>query len=224
MGATIGGYGRIESQCVIPTTGAEDEIWAIVRWTVGGSTKRYIVYFDVLNFASKEAYHGVDCGYYNSAAGSATIYANVVPQLAGESVDALVNGNIVEHGLTVSASGTVTIATPGATSVHIGLPYTSYAQTMRLGMNSSWGSGVGLPRRGTKLLSWVYNTIGGKYGPTASLTEPVPYTSATELTTDIQEINFPGQWDRDGYVWCMQDDPLPMTIVAIAPDIEMGDR
>jgi hypothetical protein len=224
MGSTIGGYGRIESQCVIPTSGAEDEVWAIVKWTVGGATKRYIVYFDSYYFATKEAFHGVDCGYYNSAAGSATVFSACVPQLAGENVDALINGNVVEKDLVVGAGGTVTIAATNATKVHIGLRYVSYAQTMRINPNSSWGSGAGISKRNGNLNAWVYNTIGGKYGPTSSVTEVVSYTSTTELTTDCLSVNFPGQWDRDGYIWCIQDDPLPMTIIAVAPDMELGDK
>jgi hypothetical protein len=226
MGSTAAGMGLIESMAVIPTQGAEDEVWAIVKWVVAGNTHRYIVYFDSYNFASKEAYHGLDCGYYNSAAASATVFAACVPHLYGteETVDACINGNIVEKHLTIAPNGTVVIQATNATSVHIGLPYTSYAQTMRIDQNSAWGSGAGLPKRHSNLNVWVHNTIGGKFGPTSLVTEAVPYTSTTQLTTDCLSVNFPGQWDKDGYIWCIQDDPLPMTVIAVAPDMEMGDR
>jgi hypothetical protein len=221
----FGGDGIIESICVIPTSGAEDEIWAIVKMTVGGAVKRYIVYFDSYNFGTKEEAHFVDCGYENLAVvASATVFTSVVPQLAGKYVDVLVNGNQVEHNVLVAATGTVTITIPGATKVHIGLPYVSYAQTMRIDQNSAWGSGLGLSKRTGNLNAWVHKTIGGEFGPTSSLTEAIAYSSTTELTTDCLSVNFPGQWDKDGYIWAIQRDPLPMTVVAVAPDMEMGDR
>jgi hypothetical protein len=224
MGATLAGAGIIESIAVIPTSGAEDEIWAIVKWTVGAAVKRYIIYFDTMAITSKEAYHGLDCGYYNSAAGSATVYSASVPQLAGETVWAKINGSTIEKGLVVGVGGTLTISAINATKVHIGLPFTSWAQTMRIDQNSAWGSGLGLSKRTGNLNVWVHETIGGEFGPTTSVTEPVAYLSTTDLTTDCLSINYPGQWDRDGYIWCIQKDPLPMTVIAIAPDMEMGDR
>jgi hypothetical protein len=218
--------GAFESVAVIPTSGAEDEVWAVVKRNIGAasSTVRYIEYFDTLKVGAKATAHYVDCGYENAAAGSATVYANVLTQLAGETVDVLVNGNIVEHGRVVTATGTLTITTPGATHIHAGLPCPAYAQTMRMETGSAWGAGMGLSQRNANLLAWVHDTMGGEYGPELSLTEAVAFTSASDLTTDLIEVNFPGTWDRDGYIWCIQRDPLPMTIVAVAPDIEVGDK
>jgi hypothetical protein len=218
--------GMFESVAVIPTSGAEDEVWAVVKRNIGAasSTVRYIEYFDTLKVASKNAAHFVDCGYENAACASATVFANVLTQLQGETVDVLVNGNIVEHGRVVTATGTLTITTPGATYIHAGLPCPAYAQTMRMETGSAWGAGMGLSQRNANLLAWVHDTMGGEYGPELSLTEAVAFTSASDLTTDLIEVNFPGTWDRDGYIWCIQRDPLPMTIVAVAPDIEVGDK
>lgn len=216
--------GSFESVAVIPTAGAEDEVWCVVKRTIGAATKRYIEYFDTLKVSSALAAHYVDCGYENAAAASATVFAEVMPQLAGESIDVLVNGNIVEHARTVSASGTFTIANAAATHIHAGLPCPAYAQTMRLETSSPWGSGMGLSKRNANLLVWVHDTIGGEFGPEVSITEAVAFSAASPLTTDLLEVNFPGTWDRDGYIWCIQRDPLPMTIVAVAPDIEVGDK
>ena len=214
--------GAIESVAVIPTSGAEDEVWAIVKRDIGG-TKRYVEYFDTLKVASKEAAHYVDCGYENAAAGSATIYSEVMPWLAGESVDVLVNGNVVEHSKTISASGTLTISNTAATHIHAGLPCPAYAQTMRMETGSAWGAGMGLSKRNANLLVWVHDTIGGEYGPALSITEAVTFAPTSSLTTDLLIVNYPGTWDRDGYIWVCQRDPLPMTVVAVAPDIETGD-
>jgi hypothetical protein len=215
--------GVIESVAVIPTAGAEDEVWCVVNRTIGAATKRYVEYFDTLKVASKEAAHFVDCGYENAACASATVYANVMSQLAGEYVDVLINGNVVEHSKLVTASGTITISNTKATHIHAGLPCPAYAQTMRMETGSSWGAGMGLSKRNANLLVWVHDTMGGEYGPLLSTTEAVTFSATSALTTDLLEVNFPGTWDRDGYIWVCQRDPLPMTVVAVAPDIETGD-
>jgi hypothetical protein len=217
--------GTIESVAVIPTSGAEDEIWVEVKRNIGAAstTVRYIEYFDTLKVASKTDAHYVDSGYENSACAAATVYSEVMPWLAGESVDVLVNGSSVEHGRVISASGTLTITTSQAATLHAGLPCPAYAQTMRMETGSPWGAGMGMSKRNANLLVWVHDTIGGEYGPELSLTEAVRFSVASSLTTDLLEVDFPGTWDRDGYIWVCQRDPLPMTVVAVAPDIEVGD-
>lgn len=43
----IGGAGKVESLCVIPSPdGTRDELWAIINWTINGTTARYVCYMD----------------------------------------------------------------------------------------------------------------------------------------------------------------------------------
>jgi len=216
--------GDFESVAVVPTAGAEDEIWAIVNRTIGESTVRYVEYFDTIAVASKEDAHYVDSGV--EATDSVTMSTmGALTHLAGELVDVLIDGNEVLSGLTVTASGTIAFtAGYSGTHCHAGLPYTSKMQTMRIDAGSPWGSGAGLNKRATDLLLWVHNSMGGKYGPSISQLEAVTYSSTTELTTNVLTIPFPGQWDRDGYIWAVHSAPLPATIVGLAPDFEVGDR
>ena len=214
--------GDYESVAVVPTAGAEDEIWAVVERTVNAATVRYIEYFDTIAVASKEDAHFVDCGVEaTSTVEFSTLTA--LTHLANETVDALIDGNQVVTDIVVTSVGEANFGLSG-THVHIGLPYESDLQTMRMDPGSSWGSAAGMNKRTSRLLVWVHDSIGGKFGPTSSQTEAVTYTSGTELSTEVLSINFPGRWDRDGYIWAIQTDPLPLTVVAVAPDVEVGDH
>jgi hypothetical protein len=215
----------IESVAVVPTTGAEDEIWLIVNRTIGGSTKRYIEYMDTMAVPSLAGAHYVDCGV-DATSGTTFQTVGSMTHLAGELVDVLIDGTRWVSGLTVAASGTITVAPYSGTEIHAGLPYTSYLQTMRGDYGSAYGDGAGMVKRTTNVMAWVHDSSAlAKFGPTTALaTETIVYSSSTALNTEICNVNFPGQWDRDNYIWCIVSDPKPFTLVAVLADTETGDK
>jgi len=223
--ASAAGAAVIEDVAIIPTSNAEDEIWLIVKRTIGGSTKRYIEYMDTLAVASFAAAHYVDCGVYKT---SGTTFQTVgsLTHLAGEVVDALVDGSRWIAGLTVAASGTITTAPYSGTAIHAGLPYSSYLQTLRGDHGSSYGDGAGLNKRTSGLTLWVHDSSAlAKFGPTTTTAvESISYSTSVALATEVVSYPFPGQWDRDNYIWCIVNDPRPFTLVAMLPDSETGDR
>lgn len=216
--------GEIESVAVVPTSSAEDEVWCIVKRTVGGATKRFVEYFAPIAPEDKQHAHYLDAGVFLS--GTTTVQTvGSLTHLIGKVVDALVDGTRVVSGLTVAAAGTISLAPFSGTQVHAGLPFTGTLRTMRMDYGSPWGSGAGLNRRANDLMVWVHDSLAGaKFGPTASASESIVYDSSTTLNTQVAKVNFPGQWDRDNYIWCVVRDPRPFTLVAMAPDAETGDR
>lgn len=221
---TTGASGEFESIAIVPTDGAEDEIWAVVKRTINGSTVRYIEYFDTLSVVSKNYAHFVDSGVHMSSASAITEVTGLT-HLHAEYVDVCIDGHIVEKTIVVTSTGTAALSFSTGLHVHAGLPYISYGQTMRMETGSQFGSGMGLSKRGRgKLFVWVHETIGGEYGPDISITEAVSYSATSDLTTAMHEIDFPGDWNRDAYLWVIQQDPLPMTVVGYAPDVVVGDR
>lgn len=217
----------IESIAVVPTSGNEDEVWMIVNRTIGGSTKRYIEYLDKQKFGSLADAHCVDSGVEVSSGVNVSTVGGLT-HLSGQEVDATIDGNYVASGLVVSGTGTITLPVPGK-QIHAGLRYPSYLQTMRPDPGSPWGAGVGLSQYPRAMQLWVHESIGGAVGPTVSITEALSYgealsyDTATDLTTDILAPNFPGDWGRDNYMWVVMTDPLPITVVAYARDVEVGD-
>jgi hypothetical protein len=216
--------GTVESVAVIPTSGAEDEVWAIVNRTIGGSTKRYVEYFAPIVPSSMAAAHYVDCGVNTTSA--VTMGTVAMSHLIGETVDALINGTKVVSGIVVPASGTITISPYSGTNIHAGLPYSATIQTMRGDYGSPYGDGTGLNKRTSEILVWVHDSMAvANFGPTSSLiSEPIQYSQSAALNTEVARVNFPGQWDRDGYIWCVVRDPRPFTMVALSTDNETGDR
>jgi hypothetical protein len=206
----------IESLAVVPTGSNEDEVWVVVERTIGGATKRYLEYFDVIDPASKEDAHYVDSGVEVSAGGSFSTI-NGLTHLAGEYVDVLFDGNLVELSASVTAGGQVNCS-PGiaGTHAHVGLGYDSYLQTTRLPINKR-------KRVHGDLHVWEHDSIGGQYGPNQSTTEHVAITSTSELTTGVRRIAFPAATDDEGYIWIRQSDPVPLQVVAIGFAVELGD-
>ena len=175
---------------------------------------------DVRNFGDKEDAHFVDAGKEQTITG--TTVSNL-DHLDNETVDVLVDGNVVESH--VVSGGDITLDTSvGVKVVHVGLPCDSKLQTTRLRTGSPWGSDVGLKKMIPKLWAWIYNTIGGKIGPEETNTESRTYDSSSDLETDLVEVNLPTKYGDDGYIWVIQDDPLPMTLLGLSPEVMVGDR
>ena len=126
---TTYGYGFVESVATIPSsTGTEDEVYIVVARTIGGATKRYIERLKPIDFGSdvEDAFF-VDSGLTYS--GSSATSISGLTHLEGQTVRIVANG--ATHADKVVSSGAVTLDR-ATTKAHIGLPYTSTLQTMRI--------------------------------------------------------------------------------------------
>lgn len=145
--------------------------------------------------------------------------------LEGETVSALADGAEVT-GLVVT-DGTVTLTTP-ASRVVVGLPYTSTLATQRIEAGASIGTAQSKTKRIHKLGFRLYNSLGGKFGPSATNLDLIPYRTGNDfmdevpptLTGDTDVLAFPGGYETDGRIWVVADQPLPLTVVALYPELE----
>ena len=214
--------GFVESMAVIHhPNGGRDQVWAAVRRTINGATKRYIEYFDDDGLSYPTL--NVDAAYTcNSATAIATFVG--LGHLEGATVRVVADGS-VRPDATVS-SGNITIASPCAKKVEIGLNYTSDLITMRpevpVGGQSSMPAKLGWRRLGILLLDTLGMTLG-----TASGEEIVPFRTAADCMgfapaffSGYKEIPHLG-WD-DGKVIIRQTQPLPSTVVAITGILDLG--
>jgi hypothetical protein len=76
-----------------------------------------------------------------------------------------------------------------------------------------------------------YNTLGAKAGPDASNLDEIQFRSGSDrmdapppLFTGDKLMDWPGGYDFDGYMMIKQTQPLPMTVVAIMPQVHTFDR
>lgn len=139
--------------------------------------------------------------------------------LEGQTVAILGDGAVQPERTVVG--GSITLARPAAI-VHAGLPYVSKLKTLRPEGGNPIGSSQGLPKRVFEATVRFWNTIGGKFGPDDGSTETIPFRDAsdpmsqgTPLFTGDKSVRFPGNWETTGQAQVIQDQPLPMTVLAV---------
>jgi hypothetical protein len=145
--------------------------------------------------------------------------------LEGETVSALADGAEVT-GLLVT-DGTVTLPVAASRAI-VGLPYTSTLATQRIEAGASIGTAQAKTKRIHKLGLRLYNSLGGKFGPSESRLDLIPYRIGSDymdevpptLTGDTDVLAFPGGYETDGRIWVVADQPLPLTVVALYPELE----
>lgn len=142
--------------------------------------------------------------------------------LEGEEVDVLSDGSV--HPACTVNSGSITLSRRGR-KIHVGLAFSSRIKPVRPEGGWPLGTSQGSQKRPIKTMILFHQTVGGKvvldngdeltiHTRTTSdlMDQPVPlFSGAKVITTD-------GTWNRDGNFEIVQDQPLPMTVLAIAVD------
>lgn len=144
--------------------------------------------------------------------------------LAGHEVSILADGNVMPID-TVSALGTITLPRKFAT-VHVGLPYTCDLQSLSL--EASDGQSLfGQKQRVIYVVVRFENTRGVFFGPDADHLDEMKtrnyegYLEETQMFTGEKDLQFDGKWERSGQVFLRQEDPLPVTVLLWAPEVEV---
>lgn len=129
----------------------------------------------------------------------------------------------------VSPSGTITMQYP-ASVVQVGLPYTSTLTTMRFSGGGQTGTGQGMLKRITHCIFRVLNTLGGQYGNDGGPYDAFQWRSSFNpmnqpppFFTGDEKVEWNASTDFDGYVSIQQQQPLPMTVVAVMPQMFVND-
>ena len=143
--------------------------------------------------------------------------------LEGKTVSILADGN-VEASQTVT-SGAITISNP-ASKIHVGLPIQADLQTLDLEVGKSTVQGKAKTVATVTLR--VEESRGGWLGPAEdNLTEFKQrayenYGDPTALKTGDLRVTIPSQWSSTGSIFFRQDDPLPVTLLAVIPEVSVG--
>lgn len=237
---TIGGKEvEVENvECVFNDSIQQDQVWLVVRRKIGTEYVRTIEVIDKdfrMDSPLIDMYF-VDCGVkYNAYKLDAEneLYGQAIDQLsgltwlAGETVKVTVDG--ASHpDVVVSADGTVNLETEGR-FITVGLYAPARYQSLYLdpevgGSNSAQGYTQNI----VKAYIRFYNTMGGKIGPTFDKMEEIQYRTpqdamdeAIPLFTGEKQLNFPANWNHYAQVCVEQDEPLPITILAIIPEVRV---
>lgn len=223
----------VESIATIPSTdGTRDETWLVVKRYINGGTVRYVEYLTPIEetVAVPETCVRTDCTFVYDGAPTSTITG--LWALEGEEVALLVDGAI--HPRKTVAAGKVSLNWSGS-KVLIGLPFRSRLQTMRIEAGSADGTAQGKVKRIHSLILRVLDTLGGKAGTSFAKLQTIPglnsraagtpMGTATPLKTgDVDKMILEGGYDRDGHICIEHDEPLPMTVLALLPQLQTNDR
>ena len=129
-------YGIVESVAVLPSELDEDDLFIIVKRTIGGTTKRFIERFNFFDFGSNilDAYF-VDSGltYF----GSPTTSLSGLLHLEGQTVDIVADGSA--HPSKTVSNGSITLDR-SSSNVHVGLKFDSILKTMRVDAGGTEGT------------------------------------------------------------------------------------
>lgn len=226
-GAFGGGNAVVESVATLPTDTGEDELYMIVKRTIGGVTKRYVEMMKPFDFGrDTTGAFFVDSGL--SYSGGSVSSLSGLCHLEGERVSVLANG-AVHPDVTVS-SGAIGL-TFESTTAAIGYGYTSTMQTLRLEAGSVDGTSQGKPKRIHAITVRLHQTVGIEIGNDDQELDRVyfrdssmPMDQAVPLFTGDKDIEFPGGYYDDDRIYVRQNQPLPMTVLALYPRLNTFDK
>lgn len=229
IGGAFGtGNAVVESLSCIPNPdGSADELTIIVKRTINGATRRYIEYmtprFD--EETTTNAFF-VDCGLtYNS---TATDTLSGLDHLNGCTVQVLADG-ATHPDVTVNA-GMIALNRK-ASIIHVGLGYNSDIQTLRIEAGAADGTAQGKTKRITRVDVRLHQTLGLKYGKDANNLDTISFRTTSDamntppaLFSGDKQFIWNSGYDEKGQMYFRQDQPLPMTILSIAPQVVTQDR
>ena len=210
----------------LSTAKGEDSLYMIVKRTINGGTKRYVEVMQPFDFADNIE----DAWFLDSAlqySGSATTSLSGLDHLEGQTVSILANGST--HPDKVVSSGAITL-NRSVTKATVGLKYTSALQTMRIESGSADGSAQGKVKRIQEITARFFQTVGAELGSSSTTTDIIPFRdssmdmdTAVELFTGDKQIEFNADYETDGFIYIQQQQPLPMTITAMYPQLNTYD-
>jgi hypothetical protein len=97
---------------------------------------------------------------------------------------------------------------------------------MRIEAGARDGTAQGKKKRVSRITYRIFKTLGLKHGPNPDRLDIVPFRSSADdmdeapaLFTGDKEVEFPRNWDKDGFITLVQDQPLPLTVLAIMPEL-----
>ena len=170
---------KVESVAVIPnTTGSRDDLWAVIQRTINGVSVRYIEF--MTPGMPEVSVNTISATYLDSmltyeGGGVTSVFG--LEHLEGQTVSVLANGAV--HPDRVVSSGLITLNNAYET-VHVGLPYTSTLQTMRIEAGAKDGTAQGKKKRVSRITYRLYDTLGLKHGPSADRLDIIPFRSSAD--------------------------------------------
>jgi hypothetical protein len=238
----VGGVKAIA--CIPNPSKSQDDLWLIVNRVINGVTKQYVEYM-APHFVTGDDL-ATDAFYSDSGVtvvnSPPSITVTGLGHLEGEMVKILTDGALHPDGTVIGGSLTLQWK---AAIVQIGLPQLARLTTMPIEAGATTGSAAGKVKRITDVTIRLQNTLGGQIGredPDKELSDPPqtvmekmefrdpddPMSQALTVYNGLwpEETyaqNFPGGSEVEGRITMLNDEPYPMTVVGIYPNLDSED-
>lgn len=226
--------GVVEEVAAIPGDD-EDEVYFVIKRTIDGEDVRFIEKLHSRRFTSVEDAYFVDCGL--SYDGEPATEITGLDHLLGKTVAILADGNVVPPQEVREVVEAVVDGPPAqygivlpnpASVVHVGLPYTSTLETLNVDLTAQGDTLQGKKKVISRVTLRLEDTREISVGPDEDHLVQHPfrtdegYEEATRLFTGDKTIVMRSSWGTDGRVMIQQPDPLPVTVLAVIPEVTPG--
>ena len=235
LGGSFGaGDAVVESIATIPGnpvagTQARDELWCIVKRTVNGATRRYV---EVCEADYEDGDDNQDAFYVDSGltySGAATATITGLDHLEGETVKVLAEGAV--HPERTVSGGSIALDA-SYTKVQAGLGYTHKYKSLKMEGGGTIGSAITQTRRIGRLGLILDNTLGLKLGDDEARLKEIPFravgdamdTAVPPFTGEKIVEDFASEWSEDPRIHIQGDKPVPLTVLGMAPHLEVSDN
>lgn len=208
-----------------------DAVYFVVNRTIDGVEKRYVERLEPRGDTSALDMFYVDSGLTYDGVPADNLSG--LDHLEGETVTILADGNELVP-ITVE-SGSITLPAEYST-IHVGLPYTPAIETLYVDTGEQGQTLKSVDLSVSKLFLELERSRGGWVGPrstdvqnniTFDMTEIKPrydadFYNPIQPKTYIAEAIVDDHWDKSGAVRIEQRSPLPLSILSVIPDIDVG--
>lgn len=212
--------------CCVVTEGVTDTLYVVVarRTSNGAGEVPYLERLRPRAFDSLDNAFFVDSGLSYSGAPTQTITG--LHHLNGNTVDILADGKVQPRQ--VVANGVVLLE-EAASTVHVGLPYTSDFSSLPLVLEGAQAQAQGTTKNVNRVHLRVTSTSHVKAGPSfdaltqqTSRTVQTPMNAPPGLINGELSFNVPPTWSQEGTVNVRQDLPLPLTLLSMTVEVATG--
>lgn len=178
-------------------------------------------HFTVIFPADASPLSGTGGSFIAPGGGPPTATLSGLDHLEGQMVDILGDGRV--YPAQIVTGGAVTGLSPVVTRAEIGLHFDSTLVTPRPEAGSHAGTAQGARKRVSEVVARLVNSLGANVNGDQQRypKDTDAIGSFVPVTQDFRKTNL--GWDRDGRVTITQNQPLPLTVIAIMGMLEVED-
>jgi len=207
--------------------GASSDVWMIVCREINGQLVRCVEIMQrpLSDIAPQAEAFYVDCGLTYDGPPVTTLSG--LNHLEGQSVAILADGAV--HPPSIVQQGSLALHWP-ASLIHVGLPAPCAVATMGLDAGSNNGTAQGKTKRVTNVKVRLHRTLGGSMGAARDKLQALNFRRAQDtmgaapaLSTGDRTVPWPGDYETDARIWYVNEQPLPVTLLAFMPMLAVQD-